>query len=85
MKPPPNNFETAIIVLMRLGGVGLICFSKVKCEPSRLISSLSAIIPIIVSMQAANDEAQRSVGEKELPSPLLSTGAAVVISAPDGP
>ena len=36
-------------------------------------------------MQTPSDVAARSVGEKELPSPWLSTGAAVRITIPEGP
>ena len=43
----------------------------------------SAQIPITVVIQLHNADATKSVGEKALPFPLLSTGASVIIVSED--
>ena len=66
-------------------GFAAMCFSRRKERPVRSIPSRSPTMAIRVSMQAPSEAAARSVGENELPSPLLSTGAAVRITVPEGP
>lgn len=60
------------------------CFSTLKVSPSNEIPLLSATIPMMVAMQLASAVATKSVGEKDSPLPLLSTGASVEILLPDG-
>jgi hypothetical protein len=47
--------------------------------------SRRATMAMVVTMHEPSDAASRSVGEKELPSPWLSRGAAVRSVAPEGP
>ena len=61
------------------------CFSIRKVNSSAAMPSRSATIAMVVTMHEPSAAATRSVGENELPSPLLSTGAAVRRVVPDGP
>src|SRR6267154_5384193 len=69
------------ILLIRLTGAAAISLVTLACIP--LISTLRrlAAIPINVSIHEPRDAANKSVGEKTDPSPWLSLGASVRISA----
>jgi len=51
--------------------------------PTISISFSLAFIPMIVSIQLPRAVATKSVGENDLPRPLLSTGASVMMVVPD--
>src|SRR3954463_5672457 len=58
-------------------GSAFIFFSTSTLIPSRSKPMLRALMPITVSIHVASDVANRSVGEKRSPLPLLSVGASV--------
>ena len=53
--------------------------------PVRSISFRFATIPMTVAMQEPSDADVKSVGENASPFPWLSTGASVMMEAPEGP
>lgn len=57
-----------------------ISFPMWMVMPLRLRFLRSATLPIIVAMQAPSADPTRSVGEKVVPLPPLSTGASVRIA-----
>jgi hypothetical protein len=61
------------------------CFSSTNSARSKGMFSRRATMAMVVTMHDPSDAASRSVGEYELPSPMLSRGAEVVSGWPLGP
>ena len=65
--------------------VVIMCFSTRTLVPLISIPCRWATIPIVVTMQVPSAVAIRSVGENDSPLPMLSFGASVVRTVPEGP
>ncbi len=80
--PEGNRIITSRLDIRR--GLAAIVFSTLPDIPvtSRFLES--ARIATIVIMQVSIEVASKSVGEKDSPLPLLSTGASVISCLPEG-
>ena len=71
--------------LATLRGLAAIVFSTLPDILDTSIPLESARIATIVIIHVSIEVASKSVGEKDSPLPLLSTGASVISCLPDGP
>ena len=83
VRPNSEGEIHGVLDLPRASSATNVVFSNSAVAPSIFISIISALMPIIVSIQDASAVATKSVGEKASPFPLLSIGASVIILFPD--